>query len=154
MYKSVKDFMSATGQKTCESILEQEDTTYSRLYLRLITEEFLELMSSAVPKDDFVDSTLKSVEKILYELIDLKKEDFTIQDKLNVADDLSDIVYVVNGLANVLGIDLDKVNEEVHGSNMSKLNPETGFADKDSNGKVIKGINYFKPNIKKVLLGE
>ena len=73
-----------------------------------------------------------------------------IKDKdLNeVADALTDILYVTYGAGHAFGIDLDKCFEEVQSSNMSKLG-EDGKPIYNEKGKVIKGPKYFKPNLNK-----
>lgn len=71
-------------------------------------------------------------------------------DVVEVADALADIAYVVYGSALAHGIDLDAVLEEVHRSNMSKLGPD-GQPICRPDGKVIKGPNYFRPDIASVL---
>ena len=149
--KNIESKLSKERKAAERNIMEKEDQVFSKLYIRLITEEFIELITDIAQEEPEIIDLIKSLEKVLYEIIEIKKPNFDLQDKVNIADDLSDIIYTCNGLANVLGINLDKVNEEVHSSNMSKLNPDTGFADKDSNGKVIKGRGYFKPNIPNVL---
>ena len=72
-------------------------------------------------------------------------------DIVEVADALADLVYVVYGAAIEHGINLDEVIEEVHKSNMSKLHHETGEPIYREDGKVLKGQNYFPPDVKKVL---
>lgn len=71
---------------------------------------------------------------------------------VEVADALADIVYVVYGTALNHGIDMDTVMAEVHRSNMSKLG-EHGQPVLREDGKVMKGPNYFRPNIQRVLFG-
>ena len=72
------------------------------------------------------------------------------KDILEVADALTDILYVTYGAGHAFGIDLDKCFEEVQNSNMSKLSLE-GKPIYNENGKVMKGPNYFKPNLEKYL---
>lgn len=67
-----------------------------------------------------------------------------------IADGLADMVYVLYGTALVYGIDLDAVLAEVHRSNMSKLGAD-GQPIYRQDGKVLKGPNYVKPNLAKVL---
>ena len=67
-----------------------------------------------------------------------------------VADALTDILYVTYGAGHAFGVDLDKCFEEVQGSNMSKL-AENGKPIYNDSGKVMKGPNYFKPNLLKFL---
>ena len=70
------------------------------------------------------------------------------KDLLEVADALTDILYVTYGAGHAFGIDLDKCFEEVQNSNMSKLN-ENGKPIYNVSGKVMKGPNYFKPDLSK-----
>ena len=65
-----------------------------------------------------------------------------------VADALTDILYVTYGAGHAFGIDLDQCFEEVQNSNMSKLD-ENGKPMYNDAGKVIKGPNYFKPDLSK-----
>ena len=70
------------------------------------------------------------------------------KDLLEVADALTDILYVTYGAGHAFGIDLDKCFEEVQNSNMSKLD-ENGNPIYNDSGKVMKGPNYFKPDLSK-----
>ena len=72
------------------------------------------------------------------------------KDLLEVADALTDILYVTYGAGHAFGINLDKCFEEVQNSNMSKLD-ENGKPIYNEFGKVMKGPNYFKPNLGKFL---
>ena len=83
------------------------------------------------------------------ELEELKK---AIQDKAikEVADALTDILYVTYGAGHAFGIDLDKCFQEVQNSNMNKLGQD-GKPIYNPYGKVMKGPNYFKPNLNKFL---
>ena len=69
-------------------------------------------------------------------------------DLLEVADALTDILYVTYGAGHAFGIDLDKCFDEVQNSNMSKLG-ENGKPIYNESGKVMKGHNYFKPDLSK-----
>ena len=69
-------------------------------------------------------------------------------DLLEVADALTDILYVTYGAGHAFGIDLDKCFDEVQNSNMSKLG-ENGKPIYNESGKVMKGPNYFKPDLSK-----
>ena len=69
-------------------------------------------------------------------------------DLLEVADALTDILYVTYGAGHAFGIDLDKCFNEVQNSNMSKLD-ENGKPIYNDAGKVMKGPNYFKPDLSK-----
>ena len=70
------------------------------------------------------------------------------KDLLEVADALTDILYVTYGAGHAFGIDLDKCFDEVQNSNMSKLD-ENGKPIYNEQGKVMKGPNYFKPDLSK-----
>ena len=70
------------------------------------------------------------------------------KDIKEVADALTDILYVTYGAGHAFGIDLDKCFEEVQNSNMSKLD-ESGKPIYNESGKVMKGPKYFKPNLTK-----
>ena len=94
-----------------------------------------------------------STEKINKLRIDLIKEELeelteamNNKDLLEVADALTDILYVTYGAGHAFGIDLDQCFEEVQNSNMSKLD-ENGKPIYNDSGKVMKGPNYFKPDL-------
>ena len=70
------------------------------------------------------------------------------KDLLEVADALTDILYVTYGAGHAFGIDLDKCFEEVQNSNMSKLG-DNGKPIYNDAGKVMKGPNYYKPDLSK-----
>ncbi len=96
-----------------------------------------------------------STDKINKLRIDLIKEELSElteamdnKDLLEVADALTDILYVTYGAGHAFGINLDKCFEEVQNSNMSKLD-ENGKPIYNEHGKVMKGPNYFKPDLSK-----
>ena len=96
-----------------------------------------------------------STEKINKLRIDLIKEEveelteaMNNNDLLEVADALTDILYVTYGAGHAFGIDLDKCFDEVQNSNMSKLD-ENGKPIFNDSGKVMKGPNFFKPDLSK-----
>ena len=96
-----------------------------------------------------------STDKINKLRIDLIKEELeelteamNNKDLLEVADALTDILYVTYGAGHAFGIDLDKCFEEVQNSNMSKLD-DNGKPIYNDSGKVMKGPNYFKPDLSK-----
>ena len=86
--------------------------------------------------------------ELIKEELDEFKEALKNNNLLEVADALTDILYVTYGAGHAFGIDLDKCFEEVQNSNMSKLgsNGKPIYNDK---GKVMKGPNYFKPDLGK-----
>ena len=117
-FESVKRFMKTFGQEIKEKASFPNDKITSLRY-DLIKEELDEL-KEAIDKKDIKE----------------------------VADALTDILYVTYGAGHAFGIDLDKCFEEVQNSNMSKLGKD-GKPIYNENGKVMKGPNYFKPNLSK-----
>ena len=118
--QSVKKFMQTVGQEVKHKAEFPEEKIVN-LRLDLIREE-LEEFKQAIEKKDIKE----------------------------VADALTDILYVTYGAGHAFGIDLDKCFEEVQNSNMSKLGDDGKpiFNDK---GKVMKGPKYFKPNLSKYI---
>ena len=102
-------------------------------------------------KDKPAFSTDK-INKLRIDLIKEELEELTEamknKDLLEVADALTDILYVTYGAGHAFGIDLDKCFEEVQNSNMSKLD-ENGKPIYNESGKVMKGPHYFKPDLSK-----
>ena len=117
-FKSVKKFMEIFGQEIKEKASFPNDKITS-LRHDLIKEELSEL-----------------------------KEAIDNKDIKEVADALTDILYVTYGAGHAFGINLDKCFEEVQNSNMSKLD-ENGKPIYNEQGKVMKGPNYFKPDLSK-----
>ena len=117
-FESVKKFMETFGQEVKEKAGFPNDKITSLRY-ELIKEELDELR----------------------EAIDSK-------DMKEVADALTDILYVTYGAGHAFGINLDKCFEEVQNSNMSKLGSD-GRPIYNDKGKVMKGPNYFKPDLNK-----
>ena len=117
-FKSVKKFMETFGQEIKEKACFPDEKITSLRY-DLIKEELGEL-----------------------------KEAIDQKDIKEVADALTDILYVTYGAGHAFGIDLDKCFEEVQNSNMSKLGPD-GKPISNDKGKVMKGPNYFKPDLGK-----
>ena len=117
-FDSVKKFMETFGQEIKEKASFPNDKITSLRY-ELIKEELNEF-KEAIDKKDIKE----------------------------VADALTDILYVTYGAGHAFGIDLDKCFEEVQNSNMSKLGND-GKPIYNEKGKVMKGPNYFKPNLTK-----
>jgi predicted HAD superfamily Cof-like phosphohydrolase len=117
-FNSVKKFMKTFGQEIKDKPALPEKKTVELRY-ELIHEELMELKEAIEQKD-------------------LKE----------VADALTDILYVTYGAGHAFGINLDKCFEEVQNSNMSKLGDD-GKPIYNEKGKVMKGPNYFKPNLAK-----
>ena len=106
---------------------------------------------------DVKDKPSFSTDKINKLRIDLIKEELDElseamknKDLLEVADALTDILYVTYGAGHAFGIDLDKCFNEVQNSNMSKLD-SNGKPIFNADGKVMKGPNYFKPDLSKFI---
>ena len=87
---------------------------------------------------------------LIKEELEELKEAMENKDLLEVADALTDILYVAYGAGHAFGIDLDKCFEEVQNSNMSKLG-EDGRPIYNESGKVMKGPKYFKPDLTKFI---
>ena len=87
---------------------------------------------------------------LIKEELDEFKQALDNNDLLEVADALTDILYVTYGAGHAFGIDLDSCFEEVQNSNMSKLG-ENGKPIYNEQGKVMKGPNYFKPDLSKFI---
>ena len=119
-FEKVRLFMKTYGQEVKDKA-EFSDAKTNKLRIDLIKEELEELTEA------------------------IKDENL-----LEVADALTDILYVTYGAGHAFGIDLDKCFDEVQNSNMSKLG-EDGKPIYNEAGKVMKGPNYFKPNLKKFL---
>ena len=100
-------------------------------------------------KASFPDRKITSLRyDLIKEELDELKEALDNKDLKEVADALTDILYVTYGAGHAFGINLDKCFEEVQNSNMSKLGPD-GKPIYNDKGKVLKGPNYFKPNLEK-----
>jgi len=119
-FEKVGTFMKTFGQEVKLNPSFSDDKI-NRLRLNLISEELNEL-KDAMNKKDLVE----------------------------VADALTDILYVTYGAGHAFGINLDKCFDEVQNSNMSKLDNH-GKPIYDENGKVMKGPNYYKPNLYKYI---
>jgi len=99
---------------------------------------------ASFPSDKIIHLRLHLIEEELLEL----KEAIEKKDIKEVADALTDILYVTYGAGHAFGINLDKCFEEVQNSNMSKLGPD-GKPIYNEQGKVMKGPDYFKPDLNK-----
>ena len=119
-FEKVKLFMDTYGQEVKDKA-EFSDAKTNKLRIDLIKEELEELTQAMNDKN-----------------------------LLEVADALTDILYVTYGAGHAFGIDLDKCFDEVQNSNMSKLG-EDGKPIYNESGKVMKGPNYFKPDLLKII---
>ena len=105
---------------------------------------FISVPFQGISAEDSEALLIKPLEKELSEL----KEAINNQDIKEVADALTDILYVTYGAGHAFGIDLDKCFDEVQRSNMSKLGVD-GKPIYNEKGKVMKGPNYFEPDLNK-----
>ena len=119
-FEKVKNFMTTYGQEVKESA-SFPDENIIKLRLKLIKEELEELEQALNDKN-----------------------------LLEVADALTDILYVTYGAGHSFGINLDACFKEVQRSNMSKLD-EDGKPIYNEYGKVMKGPNFSKPNLKQFI---
>ena len=112
--------------------------------------KFMETFGQEVKKKaEFPNDKITSLRyDLIKEELEELKEAIEKKDIREVADALTDILYVTYGAGHAFGIDLDKCFEEVQNSNMSKLD-ENGKPIYNESGKVMKGPNYFKPDLSK-----
>ena len=104
------------------------------------------LKSPKFPNKKIIQLRINLIKEELNEL----EEAVENNDLLEVADALTDILYVTYGAGHSFGINLDACFEEVQNSNMSKLD-KNGNPIYNENGKVLKGPNYFEPDLKKFI---
>ena len=112
--------------------------------------KFMETFGQEIKeKAGFPDDKITSLRyELIKEELDELKEAIDSKDIKEVADALTDILYVTYGAGHAFGINLDKCFEEVQNSNMSKLGLD-GKPIYNDKGKVMKGPNYFKPDLNK-----
>ena len=100
---------------------------------------------------EFPDEKVQKLRiSLIEEELEELKEAMGKEDMVGVADALTDILYVTYGAGAAFGIDLDKCFEEVHNSNMSKLD-RNGRPIYRNDGKILKGPDYFEPNLEKIV---
>ena len=111
---------------------------------------FMETFGQEVKnKPSFATDKINSLRyDLIKEELEELKEAMENKDLLEVADALTDILYVTYGAGHAFGINLDQCFEEVQSSNMSKLS-EDGKPIYNESGKVMKGPKYFKPDLTK-----
>ena len=114
--------------------------------------KFMETFGQIVrTKPKFPDEkTMRLRFDLIQEELNELKEAMDTKNLKEVADALTDILYVTYGAGHAFGINLDKCFEEVQNSNMSKLD-NNGKPIYNESGKVMKGPNYFKPDLSKFL---
>jgi|TARA_B110000114_G_C15016454_1_gene367055 predicted HAD superfamily Cof-like phosphohydrolase len=112
--------------------------------------EFMKTFGQEIKdKPSFSDNKINKLRfDLIKEELDELKEALDNKNLLEVADALTDILYVTYGAGHAFGINLDACFQEVQNSNMSKLG-ENGKPIYNDAGKVMKGPNYFKPNLNK-----
>ena len=88
--------------------------------------------------------------ELIQEELDELSDAVADRDMIQIADALTDLLYVVYGAGHAFGIDLDECFQEVHASNMSKLGPN-GKPIHREDGKVMKGPGYFEPDLENIL---
>ena len=112
--------------------------------------KFMETFGQEIKKNaEFPKEKITSLRyDLIKEELDELKEAMENNDIKEVADALTDILYVTYGAGHAFGINLDKCFEEVQSSNMSKLGSD-GKPIYNDKGKVMKGPSYFKPNLTK-----
>ncbi len=112
--------------------------------------EFMKTFGQEIKdKPSFSDDKINKLRfDLIKEELDELKEALDNKNLLEVADALTDILYVTYGAGHAFGINLDACFQEVQNSNMSKLG-ENGKPIYNDAGKVMKGPNYFKPNLNK-----
>ena len=104
------------------------------------------LIKPKFPKDKTIKLRIDLIKEELNEL----EEAINNNNLVEVADALTDILYVTYGAGHSFGINLDACFQEVQNSNMSKLD-KNGNPIYNENGKVLKGPNYFEPDLKKFI---
>jgi predicted HAD superfamily Cof-like phosphohydrolase len=114
--------------------------------------EFMETFGQEIKeKAQFPNEKITTLRHdLIKEELDELKEAMDNNDIKEVADALTDILYVTYGAGHAFGINLDKCFEEVQNSNMSKLGSD-GKPIYNDKGKVMKGPNYFKPDLTKFI---
>ena len=114
--------------------------------------DFMEAFGQAVQLEptwpDFNTRELRL--ELIQEELDELSDAVADRDMIQIADALTDLLYVVYGAGHTFGLDLDECFHEVHASNMSKLG-EDGRPLHREDGKVLKGPNYFEPDLEGIL---
>ncbi len=151
-FKHVEEFHKAFGHPVHTKPTEAEIKTV-KLRLSLILEEFIELSKASLAENnDNVRQLIDTLNLAQKQIQSLEEADKAL-DLIEIADALTDINYVTYGAGHCFGLNLDSCMEEVQKSNMSKLG-ENGKPIYNDMGKIMKGPNYKKPNLKKVLFEE
>lgn len=142
--KLVEQFHATYSMPNRLTLGERPTVDFDRIHMRmsLIGEEFAELVGAVYGPDAraIMEEAFRSAQAT----------DQNTRDVIESADALADLVYVIYGMAIECGIELDKVLAEVQASNLSKLMPD-GSVKLREDGKVLKGPNFFVPNVARAL---
>ena len=97
---------------------------------------------------------VSSLRELRMDLLEEEYEEYKLgevnNDLVEIADALADMLYIIHGTAITYGLPIVEIFNEVHASNMSKLGLD-GKPIRRADGKILKGPNYFKPDIKKII---
>lgn len=118
-------------------------------FMNRFGQEVIDKESPNLGTQELQDLRVELIQEELKELQEALKEKNIVE----VADALTDILYVAYGAGHAFGIDLDECFQEVHFSNMSKLGDD-GKPIYREDGKVMKGPRYFEPDLRYVLYGD
>lgn len=134
------------GIKSANQLAEKIQTNFSLVGKFMQTFEQQVLTSPQFPDDKICQLRIDLIAEELEEL----KQAIADRDVVEVADALTDLLYVVYGAGHAFGVDLNACFDEVHNSNMSKLDAN-GKVLKREDGKVMKSELYWRPNLHRVL---
>lgn len=140
-HKEIEEFLHKDDE-----VSEKQVTNFERVAEFHITYKCVINKIPSWPDQDTLDVRMKLIEEELQEL----KDGIVHKDIVEVADALTDLLYVVYGTGHSFGIDLDACFAEVHASNMTKLD-ENGQPIFREDGKVLKGPNFREPDLENVL---
>jgi predicted HAD superfamily Cof-like phosphohydrolase len=133
----------------------QKNIKHWRISLPKTNFDMVEDFMNAFGQDVEKTPTMTGVSELRYELIreelEEMREALDTKDLVGIADALADLLYVVYGAGHSFGLDLDACFNEVHRSNMSKLD-KNGKPIYREDGKVLKGEDYSPPDLKSTLL--
>ncbi|RYD62770.1 MAG: hypothetical protein EOP83_13755 [Verrucomicrobiaceae bacterium] len=117
--------------------------------------EFHETYNLSRTKTPELPAPTEKVRKMRRDILQEEFEEYIegeeTNDLVEIADALGDIIYVAFGTAVSYGLPMDEIFDEIHRSNMSKLDPETGKPIYREDGKVLKGSAYTPPDIRSII---
>lgn len=148
LINDIADLQRVLNHPRREKLQPEEEIDKERwmLRLRMISEEFLELLEATMPKvhsDNKME--LEEVEGSIGNMTEKWDKAYHI-DYVETADALCDIMVLCVGMAVEFGIPMDRVWEEVHASNMAKVGPD-GKLNVRADGKVLKPVGWKPPNV-------